>query len=61
MRHGCSRLFFYFFLAIVVKSTNRKRIEENVHLDKDISKEDINTLNNLGSKEKYAWNPENVL
>lgn len=47
--------------AVVPKSVTPSRIEENSRLEKELSQEDINTLNNIGRRDKYAWNPEPVL
>lgn len=58
---GDVKSIILWFSAIVPKSVTPQRIQENAQLEKELSTEDINTLNNIGRKEKYAWNPETVL
>lgn len=47
--------------AVVPKSITPEKIKENADLDKPLSDADMNLLNNIGRKEKYAWNPDIVL
>ncbi|XKL69258.1 hypothetical protein PGB90_007027 [Kerria lacca] len=46
--------------AVVPKSTTVERIAENADLNKILSNQDMEALNNIGKKQKYAWNPDIV-
>lgn len=48
-------------VAVIPKSVNRSRIEENFSLNFKIPEEDIKALNSLGKQNiKYAWDPNCV-
>ncbi|KAJ9591683.1 hypothetical protein L9F63_001770, partial [Diploptera punctata] len=48
-------------IGIIPKSVSPERIASNFLLDFNIPDSDINSLNNLSVREKYAWDPNQVL
>ena len=44
-------------IGVLPKSVNDAHISENIQLDFTLSQEDLNILNSLGTKRKYAWDP----
>jgi len=47
-------------IGVIPKSVNPAHISENIQLDFDISKDDLEALNSLTKQCKYAWNPNYV-
>lgn len=51
----------FFILGVLPKSLNPNHIEENIKLDFVLNEKDLNRLNSLDRRCKYAWDPSMVV
>lgn len=48
------------FAAIIPKTVSEERMQVNLQLDFTIPKEEMDVINNIPIRKKYAWDPETV-
>lgn len=46
------------YSAIIPKSVTAERIKINFDVETELTKEDVDDINNIKHKEKFAWEPE---
>lgn len=48
-------------VAIIPKASSKKHLEENINLDFEIPTDKMKILNNFEHRERFDWNPNNVI
>lgn len=48
-------------VAIIPKASSKLHLEENINLNFELSEEEMKTLDDLNSQERFDWDPNNVV